>query len=284
MTIPIIDSHVHLWNPARFPLPWLSGDAVLERPYEVEAFAAQTTAHNVAGFVYVETGVEPTFALLETQWISELARTNPLIKGIVAHAPLEYGERARHYLDALAALGPRIKGVRRNLQSEADPEFCLCEAFLEGVRMLPEYSFSFDICIKHHQLPAVTEMVRRLPETTFILDHLGKPDAKAGELEPWRKDIRALAELPNVACKLSGLVTEANHASWTPEALEPYVRHVLECFGERVMFGSDWPVMRLAADYGRWLHTVEGLTESLSYAEKTRLYSGAATTWYRLEP
>lgn len=284
MTTPLIDSHVHLWNPARFPMPWLAGDPLLEQPYEVEAFAAHTAEYGVAGLVYVETGVEPTFALLEARWMTQLAEATPLIRGIVAHAPLEYGTRTRGYLDALAALGGRIKGVRRNLQGEADPAFCLQEDFLEGVRLLPEYGFSFDICIKHPQLPAVTEMVRRCPETTFILDHLGKPDARAGELEPWRANLSDLAERPNVACKLSGLVTEADHEAWTAEGLEPYVAHVLECFGERAMFGSDWPVMKLAADYGRWLQTVQDLTQGLSPEARTTLYSGAATAWYRLEP
>ena len=284
MTATLIDSHVHLWNPERFPLPWLAGDTLLERPFELPDFEATTSSNGVTGFVYVETAVAPEYALLEARWITQLAETHPLIKGVVAHAPLEYGARIRPYLNALAALSPTVKGVRRNLQDETDAEFCLKEDFLEGIRTLPEYGFSFDICIKHPQLRAVTEMVRRCPETTFILDHLGKPDARAGALEPWRADIRALAALPNVACKLSGLVTEADPESWSPESLEPYVTHVLECFGERTMFGSDWPVLLSANSYEHWLETVETLTRHLDEADKTALYSGAATHWYCLDP
>lgn len=284
MTLPIIDSHGHLWNLERFPVPWLAGDTVLGQPVELDAFKAHTAGLGVVGVIYVEVAVAPAFALLEAQWIAELAKTTPLIRGIVAHAPLEYGKRAGRYLDALRALGPRIKGVRRLLQGETDPEFCLQAGFLEGIRALPEYGFSFDICVTHDQLPAVTELVRRCPETRFILDHLGKPDARAGRLEPWRAHVRDLAALPNVACKLSGLATEADHRNWTVEGLQPYVSHVLECFGERVMFGSDWPVMLRAAEYGRWLETVERLIENLSAEARTHLYSGAAERWYRLEP
>lgn len=283
MTMSLIDSHVHLWNPRRFPMSWLEGDALLERPYELEAYEAEATAQDVTGIVYVETAVESAFALLEAQYVASLAEDTPLLKGIVAHAPLEYGERGRSYLDALATLGPRVKGVRRLLQSEPNPEFCLREDFLRGVRMLPTYGFSFDLCIVPTQLPAATELVRRCPDTLFILDHLGKPNAKAGELEPWRDDIYALAELPNVACKLSGLVTEADLEAWTPATLEPYVTHVLGCFGERVMFGSDWPVMHHAADYQRWLSTVRTLTQGLSDDALDQLFHGAATHWYRLQ-
>ena len=283
MTMPLIDSHVHLWNPRRFPLSWLEGDALLEQPYELEAYEAEAAAQGIAGIVYVETGVAPEFALLEAQFVTSLAERTPLLKGIVAHAPLEYGARSRNYLDALAELGPKVKGVRRNLQEETAPDFCLTNDFLTGVRLLPEYGFSFDICIKHPQLPAATELVRRCPETTFILDHLGKPNAKAGELDPWRDTIYALAELPNVACKLSGLVTEADPEAWTPATLEPYVTHVLECFGERVMFGSDWPVMHRAADFQGWLSTVRALTQGLNDDALDQLFHGAATRWYRLQ-
>ena len=283
MTDELIDAHVHLWDPERFPTPWLAGNAVLDRPFELDTFRAQTGGLNVTGIVYVEVAVEPAFALLEAEWVANLAATTPLIKGIVAHAPLEVGPQIRPYLNALRDLGPKIKGVRRPLQGEPDPAYCLRDHFVSGIRLLPEYGFSFDICVTHTQLPAVTELVRRCPQTTFILDHLGKPDVKGGRLEPWRTHLRTLAALPNVACKLSGLVTEADFEAWTPAGLEPYVSHVLACFGDRVMFGSDWPVMLQAAPYGRWLEVVETLTEHLSPGARTQLFSGAARHWYRLE-
>lgn len=278
----LIDAHVHLWDPERFPTPWLAGNAVLDRPFELDTFSAQTGGLNVAGIVYIEVAVDPAFAPLEAEWVAKLAETTPLIRGIVAHAPLEHGPRTRAYLDALRDLGPKIKGVRRLLQGEPDPAFCLRADFVAGVRLLPEYGFSFDLCVTHTQLPAVVQLVRRCPETTFILDHLGKPDVKGGRLEPWRTHIQALAALPNVACKLSGLVTEADPEGWTVEGLEPYITHVLACFGDRTMFGSDWPVVLQAAPYGRWLGVVEGLTGHLSAEARAQLFSGAARHWYRL--
>ncbi|CAA9587687.1 MAG: L-fuconolactone hydrolase [uncultured Truepera sp.] len=284
MTLPVIDSHVHLWHPERFPMPWLVGNAVLDRPFEPDAFSAQTGGLNVAGLVYVEVAVEPAFALLEARHVADLAERTPLIQGIVAHAPLEYGTRTRSYLAALRNLGPKVKGVRRLLQGEPDPKFCLRDDFIAGVRLLPKYRFSFDICVVHTQLPAVIELVRRCPDTTFILDHLGKPDAKGGRLELWCTHIQTLAALPNVACKLSGLVTEADHRDWTPAGLEPYISHVLACFGDRTLFGSDWPVVLQAATYGRWLAVAQRLTEHLSADARTQLFSSAAKNWYRLEP
>ncbi len=278
-----IDSHVHLWHPERFPTPWLAGNVVLDKPFELDTFSTQTDGLGVAGIIYVEVGAEPVFALLEARHVANLAEQTPLIKGIVAHAPLEYGGRTRSYLEALRDLGSNIKGVRRLLQGESDPEFCLRDDFIAGVRALPDYGFSFDVCVTHDQLPAVIQLVRRCPETTFILDHLGKPDVKGGRLEPWRTNIQTLAALPNVACKLSGLVTEADYGGWTEAGLEPYISHVLACFGDRAMFGSDWPVMLQAAPYGRWLEVVEGLTRYLSTDARARLFSGAARHWYRLE-
>src|SRR5204863_6819306 len=157
-------------------------------------------------------------------------------------APLEYGEQARAYLDALVALDARIKGVRRILQSE-ELTFCLQPDFIKGVQLLPGYGLSFDICINYLQLTSVIELVRRCPDTAFILDHIGKPDIKGHTLDPWREQIAELASYPNVTCKVSGLVTEADHQHWTPDNLAPYISHVLNVFGEdRVVFGGDWPV------------------------------------------
>jgi L-fuconolactonase len=224
---------------------------------------------SVTDIVYVQVDVTPAYALLETEW----AVAQP-VAGVVAFAPLEDGPIVRSYLDRLVTLGPKVKGVRRLIQSEPDPDFPL--RLVEGVRLLPSYGLSFDICVKHHQLPRTVEMVRACPETSFILDHLGKPDVKAGLLDPWRSHISALAKLPNVACKLSGLVTEADHARWTHGDLAPYVSHALAAFGpDRVLFGSDWPVVTHAASSAQWVETLSALAageENLWAANARRLY------------
>jgi L-fuconolactonase len=252
----IVDSHVHLWDPRRLRMPWLDGDAVLEKPFGRAEFAEATRGLDVEAIVFVQVDVTPAYGLLEARWA---AAQQP--DGIVAWAPLEDGPVARTYLDELVQIGPRLKGVRRLIQSETDPEFPL--RLVDGVRLLPEYGLSFDICIRHEQLARSTDLVRACPETQFVLDHLGKPGVRAGLLEPWRSDISRLAELPNVVCKVSGLVTEADHARWTPQDLDPYIRHVLAAFGaDRVLFGGDWPVVNHAATYRRWVDTLTAVSTS----------------------
>jgi predicted TIM-barrel fold metal-dependent hydrolase len=282
---PIVDAHVHLWNPQQFRMPWLDGNDVLNRPFGPADFREHTQGIDVAAFVYVEVDVAPAYGLLEAQWANRIAEhEEPRLRGIVATAPLEYGEQVRRYLEALAAIGPLVKGVRRLLQGEPDPAYCLRPKFICGVQLLPEFGFSFDICIKHHQLGPVVEMVRQCPETSFILDHIGKPDIAGGLLDPWRAELRTLAALPNVACKVSGMVTEANQRSWAASDLEPYLAHVLEVFGEdRVLFGGDWPVVLLASSYGRWAETLDRLTANLSAEARRKLWGENARRVYRLD-
>ncbi|HLG78093.1 MAG TPA: amidohydrolase family protein [Ktedonobacteraceae bacterium] len=282
---PIIDTHVHLWDPQHFAMPWLRGDALLERRYDVEAYAAQTQGVAIEAAVYIEVGVAEPYALLEPTWVVEQAQQDPRLQGIVAHAPLEYGEQVRAYLDALVKIDPRVKGVRRNLQGESDPQFCLQPAFVRGVQLLAEYGLSFDICIVSHQLPSIVQLVQQCPATAFILDHSGKPDIKEHGLDPWRGQIQELAAYPNVYCKISGLVTEADHAHWSPEDLAPYINHVLAAFGEeRVVFGSDWPVALLASDYVRWVETLDTVTTHLTPSAKRKLWAENARRFYRLPP
>ena len=173
--------------------------------------------------------------------------------------------------------------MRRIVQSEPDPAFCLRPGFLRGVQLLPEYGFSCDICINHRQLASTVEMVRRCPDTSFILDHAGKPNIRGHALDPWREQMRELASLPNVMCKVSGLVTEADHSGWTRDDLAPYVAHVLAVFGEdRVVFGGDWPVVLRAAPYRRWVETLDALTTHLSPEAKRKLWAENARRFYQL--
>lgn len=281
---PLIDAHVHLWHPDRFRLSWVDGEELLNRPYTLDLYRDQSKGWPIEGVVFVECGVEPQYAFLEARWAVARAQADPLLKGIVAAAPLEFGTRVSAYLEALLELGPQIKGVRRNLQDESENDFCLRTEFVQGIRLLARHRLSFDLCIRHWQLPAVTELARRCPDTQFILDHLGKPDVRAHQLDPWREQLRQLAGLPNVACKISGLVTEADHATWQPEELAAYLECALEAFGpERVLFGGDWPVVLLASTYERWLQTLQRFTTSLSETEQRKLWRENARRIYRLD-
>jgi L-fuconolactonase len=151
------------------------------------------------------------------------------------------------------------------------------------VQLLPDHGLTFDLCINHTQLPNTLAFVRKCPEVQFVMDHIAKPDIKSGQLDPWRANLRALADLPNVQCKLSGLVTEADLQHWTPADLQPYIDHVIECFGfDRVMFGGDWPVSTQATDYPRWVATLDAALKGASPDELHRLYVRNAETFYRI--
>jgi L-fuconolactonase len=280
---PIIDSHVHLWDPQRFRITWIDGDPLLDQAYGLEAFHEHTRGVAIEAFVYLEVNVEPAYALLEARHIAGLMAEDPRLRAIVAWAPLEHGTRLRSYLEALTAIDPRIRGVRRVVQGEPDPGFSARPDFVRGVQLLPEFGLSCDICIKHHQLAATIALVRQCPEVQFVLDHIGKPDIAVGQIDPWRAQIAELAALPNVVCKISGMVTEADHQAWTPADLAPYVAHVIDVFGEdRVLFGGDWPVALLASGYQRWVETLDALTAQLSDGARRKLWAENARRIYRL--
>lgn len=281
--LPVVDAHVHLWDPTHFAMPWLEGDPVIGQPFGPAEFRAHGAGVPVEAYVYLEVDVAPHYTLLEARWAAEWAAEDSRLAAIVAHAPLEYGERCRAYLDALVAVSPLVKGVRRLVQGEPDPAFGLRPDFVHGVKLLADYGLSFDICIRHHQLPAAIGLVRQCPETDFVLDHVGKPDIAAHLLDPWREQITELGQFPNVSCKVSGLVTEADHAHWTPDDLAPYVAHVLAAFGEeRVMFGGDWPVALRASTYTRWVDTLDALTAHLPEAARRKLWAENARRFYRI--
>jgi L-fuconolactonase len=280
---PIVDTHLHLWNPQRFRMRWLDGNALLNQTYELKEYAEHTRGIQIETMVYAEVDVDPTYRVLEAQWVDALAKSDPRIRGIVASAPLEDGEAVRSVLDALKAVGPRVKGIRRLLQGEGDDRFALRPDFLAGVKALADYDFSFDICIMRRQLPMAVALVQTCPGVQFILDHIANPNIKDGEMEPWRSHITELAALPNVACKVSGIATNATAETWTAEDLQPYIEHVLTSFGEdRVMFGGDWPVVLQNSSYTRWVEALDTVTVALRDDAKRKLWAENAKRIYEL--
>jgi predicted TIM-barrel fold metal-dependent hydrolase len=282
--LPIVDAHMHLWNPEQFSMPWLADVPSLNRPYGLYDYREQTQNLPIMAMVYIEVGVEAQDALREARYVAELAREEPRLQAIVAAAPVEHGAAVRAHLESLVAVSPLIKGVRRNIQDETEPDFCLRPDFVAGVRLLSEYNLSFDLCIKHWQLPGVIELVRRCPHTPFILDHLGKPAIKQHQLDSWQANLRKLAELPNVVCKISGLVTEADHERWQPTDLEPFINVALETFGEeRILFGGDWPVVLLASPFHLWYETLAALIARLSLPARRKLWAENARRYYQMD-
>jgi L-fuconolactonase len=229
-------------------------------------------------FVQAECRAEETWG--EIEWVAELARETPIL-GIVAYAPLHEGAAARPELERLAG-HELVVGVRRLLQGE--PEELLRSADLaKGINELAGLGLTYDACVTHEQLPAVTALARRCPDVTIVLDHLGKPDIARNLLDPWRADLSALATRPNVVCKLSGLTTEADHDAWTPEDLRPYLEHALACFGpERCLVGSDWPVATLATSYEGWFDVLLDFLADLPQPEREAILAGNASRVYGL--
>lgn len=277
--VTFIDSHMHFWDRALMPYTWLHEVPSIWDRHTPENLHREAPAHLPAKIVFVECGA-PWFE--ELKWVEHLASTEPRIRGIVAKATVNAGAQTSADI-AVLRQHPLVRGVRHHFEHEKAPNFCARPEFIRGVSELAAAGLNFDICCKHPVLPAVAELVRRCPEVQFILDHAGKPGIRAGLLDPWREHIRALAKFPNLVCKFSGLVTEADHQNWTVAQLRPYVEHLLETFGpSRLLFGGDWPVAKLASGYVRWLDTVRELVAGLFADERTLIFERNAERIYRI--
>lgn len=278
---PIVDTHVHLWHPKQFRYPWLKQVPPLNKPYLLKDYSAAHENLEVESIVFVQCDVHPDDGLKETAWVTSLAAVEPRIRGIVAWAPLEEGKQVAPFVEKLAE-DTLVKGIRRLIQGES-VDFCIQPNFVNGVKTLARYGLSFDICIFHPQLANAIRLVEQCPNVQFILDHIGKPDIKNQLFEPWKQEIKTLADFPNAYCKISGLVTEADHENWTAADLQPYIEHVIECFGfDRVIYGSDWPVSTLASDYPRWVQTLQEAISGCTPEELKKLFHDNAIKFYRL--
>jgi L-fuconolactonase len=282
LDFPIIDTHLHVWDTRLLRYPWLDAVPLLNKPYLLADYDRACGPVQVEKMVFLQAEVDFSLFQEEADWVTGLAAEDPRIEGIVSWAPLEKGDGARPALERLAE-NEKIKGIRRIIQFEDDLEFCLQPDFVAGVQALPDYGLSFDICISHIQMANTVKMVRQCPDVQFILDHIGKPDIKNQVFEPWGQEIRQLSELPNVWCKVSGLVTEADHENWTRDDLKPYIDHVIDCFGfDRVMYGGDWPVATQAAAYPRWVETLAWAVAGCTDTELKKLFHDNAVAFYRL--
>ncbi len=276
----LVDTHQHLWDLGRFPYSWCLDVPVLNRSFSLSDYASATAGLPIAKTVFVECDVDEPHMLDEARVIQALSNERPSIAGIVAGCrPERTGFEAS--LEKLAGL-PRVRGVRRVLHTQ--PDGLSGDAlFSQNLRLLPRFGYSFDLCVMARQLPQAVSLVRRCPEVSFVLDHCGVPDVKAGALEPWKSNIAELAACPNVACKVSGLVAYADPATWSAGVLRPWVEHVLEEFGwDRVVWGSDWPVCTLSATLAQWVAATRVLVAAASELEHAKLFSRNAERIYRI--
>ena len=279
---PIIDSHVHFYDVEKLNYSWMPNVPSLNHTSLVKEFDQARGKVEVDGIVFVEVDIDPGLHIEEAKFVAGLAEGDKRLSGIVAHAPLEKGRAIEADLEKLSHI-KGVKGIRRLIQGEVDPSMCIAPDFVDAVKLLPKYGMSFDICIRHYQLVYAIELIKKCPNVRFILDHIAKPDIKHGLMEPWKSQIREMAKLPNVVCKVSGVATEADHKTWTRQQLRPYIDHVIESFGfDRVMFGSDWTVATLALDYPTWVDILDEVLAGTSMDEKRHFWRGTAIEAYRL--
>jgi L-fuconolactonase len=274
----VIDSHQHFWQYDPAAYGWIDESmAVIRRDFLPHDLKSEIERVGIDGLVCVQSRQ----SLEETNWLLDLAYEHEFIKGVVGWVPL-IDPGVRRHLDEFARR-PKLKGVRHIVQAEADDRFLLRDDFNAGVKSLLDYGLEYDILIYERHLPHAIEFVDRHPNQVFVLDHLAKPRAKEHVIEPWRSNIRRLAERENVFCKLSGLVTEADWTGWTEPQLGVYLEVALEAFGpRRLMFGSDWPVCLVATTYARWHEVVSRFCERLSTDEQARVFDGTAVEAYKL--
>ncbi|QIB42272.1 amidohydrolase family protein [Streptomyces aureoverticillatus] len=279
---PLIDAHHHVWDLGVRDQEWITGPAMapIRRTFTADDLAPHARAAGVVATVLVQT----VTVAEETPEFLALAADSDLIAGVVGWTDLTRPGIA----DTLAALtelpgGKHLVGIRHQVQAEPDPDWLLRPDVRRGLAAVADAGLVYDLVVRPDQLPMCAEAAARLPQLTFVLDHLGKPPIASGDLEPWASSLRAFAPLPNTVAKLSGLVTEADWASWTVAGLRPYADTALEAFGPaRLMFGSDWPVSGLAATYREVVEAARALTSALSDTECAQVFAGTAGRVYGL--
>lgn len=274
-----IDSHQHFWryDPGRDA--WITDAmALLKRDFLPDELRRELVSNGIDRSVVVQ--VDQSEA--ETLLLLGLAEQYKRVTGVVGWVDLRsprIEERLRYF-----STYKKLCGFRHIAQAEPDDRFLVESDFLRGIGRLREFGFTYDILIYPKHLPAAIELVSRFPKQRFVLDHLAKPEIKAGKREPWAEHIRTLAQNKNLFCKVSGMVTEADWRHWKPDDMRPYLDVVFEAFGpERLMFGSDWPVCLLAASYGQVKQLVENYVQPLSTSEKDDIFGGNAIRFYGLK-
>lgn len=280
MTDPtrIVDAHVHFWDLGQLHYPWLKDTPELQRVFLANDLPALADGV-LEGVVFVEANCRTTENLGEVDFIDALADAGARILGAVAFIDMCDGVRRTAALQELGRRA-RVVGVRHNIQHQPSG-FGIQAEFVRGVQEVGSLGLTFDLCITASQLPEVTELVRQCPNTSFMLDHCGKPDIAGNAYEPWATDLRRLAEHGNVACKLSGLLSEARPDQRTAAGLLPFARHAMECFGPtRLMYGSDWPVVTTAGGEPLWRALVHEFTSDWSLAARQAFFFDNAVRFY----
>ncbi len=275
-----IDAHQHFWHYCPQEYGWIDASmSSLQRDFLPEHLEEKLISNEIDGSVCVQARQ----SLQETRWLLELAQQHEFIQGVVGWVDLcsdNVDEQLQEFAD-----NPKLVGVRHVVQDEPDDLFLLREDFMRGIAQLHRYDLAYDILIFPKHLPAAIQFVEHFPNQRFVIDHIAKPFIKTGVLEPWQTHVEQLASSPNVWCKISGMVTEADWQSWTSTEFYPYLDIIFESFGHnRIMFGSDWPVCTVAASYANVVDILSSYLEerSISPAEAQTIWQTTAIKFYNL--
>ena len=273
-----IDAHQHFWifDPVRDS--WINEDmSAIRRDFLPADLKPVLQLNNISGSVVIQSDQSNA----ETEFQLQHAADNEFIKGVVGWVDLQSNDIEEQLQELVRH--KKLKGFRHVLQGEPNPEFMMLPAFLRGISYLQRYNFTYDILIYPKQLVTAKNLVAAFPDQRFVIDHLAKPFIKSQVIKDWKKDMASIAQLENVSCKISGMVTEADWQLWTKEDFKPYLDVVFEVFGsKRILFGSDWPVCLLAASYKKMLEIVEEYISDFTEQEQADFWAGNATSFYNL--
>ena len=280
----IVDTHLHLWDPRRLTYPWHQFmPEHLARPYLIDDFRVASAGLDIDAMVFIECFAQSGQSEPEVRFIEEQVAHDPRIKAIVMYAAVEEGEALTPYLEYMRATTPLLRGVRRALNFERDPEYIVSPAFIEGVRLLERFDLSFEISVGSAQLPYVARFAEQVPGVRLVLDHCGKPAISKNDLASWSAQIRDIAGHPNVTCKLSDLPSEIGR-QWTEAQIRPYIDAVVDAFGfERLIYGGDWPVCTIAMDLPEWKTALDRCFAGVDGVALDRFYRNNAIDLYRLD-
>ena len=270
-----LDAHQHFWSYDAAQYPWIPPGSPLHRSWLPEDLAALQKPLGFEGSI----AVQARQVVGESDWLLGLADKHANVKGVVGWVDLRY-DRVEADLARLAS-HPKFVGVRHVVQEEPDVDFMLGKDFQRGISKLHAHGLTYDILIYPKQLEAAIRLAENFPDQPFVLDHIAKPQIKDGTIEPWKSQLRQLAKLPNVHCKVSGMLTEADHQAWKVEQFRPYLDTVFEAFGpSRLMYGSDWPVCLFAGNYEQAFRLVDDYARQLTDAERAGLFGGNCQKFY----
>ncbi len=283
--IPIIDTHQHLWDLTKFKLPWHQSPDTkpLQKSFVMSDYLEATKGLNIVKTVYMEVDVAPEQQVAEAEYVTDLCqrRDNPMAAAVVSGRPGTPGFEA--YIRGLAD-NPYIKGIRQVLHGDSNPAgYCLTPKFVESIQLLGELDKSFDLCVRPGEVVDAAKLVRQCPKTRFILDHCGNMSVTSTDQDlraKWEQGMKEMAQLPNVVCKVSGIIVTAN-PDWKPEDLARNINFTLDTFGEnRVMFAGDWPVCTLRATFSQWVNALKQIVSNRSLEFQKKLFHDNAEAFY----